>query len=130
MHTLRSGLGEHHWLPSKGNVITLLIRNSCFIITSHFQMHFSFSSFREKRDNPRECTADMFIIISTHAFGWQPLKEKNCIWWCGAPACKPGLPGSLLTCPSMNESTDKPGNTLALFTGQPEILVTHQSQSG
>lgn len=28
--------------------------------------------------------------------------------------------------PSMSESTDKPGNALALFTGQLETLVTHQ----
>lgn len=71
--------------------------------------------------------ADMFIAISTHAFGWQPLKGKNCIWWCGAPAPKPGFPAFLLTCPSVKESTDKPGNTLGLFTGQPEILfaLTH-----
>lgn len=68
--------------------------------------------------------ADMFIAISTHAFGWQPLKGKNCIRWCGAPAPKPGFPGSLLTCPSVKESTDTPGNALGLFTGQPEILFT------
>lgn len=42
------------------------------------------------------------------------------------------LPGKqnfliLLSFPLTSESTDKPGNTLALFTGQLEILVTRQS---